>query len=443
MNYSVRKTIPVAMSLVIAAAVPFCAYAASETPADAFRSMGSDVTSADIPDMSGDLFAETPSDAGAGTSVEMPGLDMAASDNALPDAGNLNAGAEDLQPDGEKKDTTTSSSGTSTPESLKTDNPFASLGDSVVGNLSFDADGYLSQLMGDSYGGLNSSLFNMEMPDVSFESLNSQFAQMKASMDLKTSGISMELPEFKLNTVSASNAKDLFGQTYGGLTSGMGVKNYSIPSSFNADAFLQQGFTAQDNAKKAYEGLPSFKNANSYIGGASDIVKEATSQLSTKSAFDRADDIKKKANANKSLISGSMDYYTLDPGSEVDTWVNGKKKDIQDAQDTDYNAALAEYERKKAEALKPDEDDGKKGGNPKTPSGGKTPSFIDTEDDILPDGMSGWNTSGGGTPSVSDIEDDILPGGTSGLGSSGSQSQSFIDLEDGILPPSGKKKGKK
>ena len=367
MNHTTRKTVAVTAGLVMAVCTVF-SVPATEMPAvtdmqaDAFQSMGSGVTSADIPDMSGNLFSEMPSDTTAlpdASSVEMPDMSASSGDMSLPAAGSMTAGQENTAVADEKKKeaSPTDAGGTaSLSGSTQMNNPFSGLADSVVGNLSFDADGYLSQLMGDSYGGLNSSLFNMEMPDVSFSDLNTQFAQMKASMDLKTSTISMELPEFSLNTTSATNAKELFGQTYGDLTKGMGVKNYSIPSSFNADAFLQKGFAAQASTKKAFEGTASFKNANSYIGGASDIVKEATGKLSTKSAFDRIGEITGKANGNKSKLDSVLPDATFG-NTGVGKWVNGKKSTIKKKNNSAYEAALAQYEKDKAAAFAPKEED--------------------------------------------------------------------------------------
>ena len=351
MSYSVRKTAVLTAGLVMAVFAGFHATAAempsvTDMQTDAFQGTGSGVASADIPDMSGNLFDEMPSGTDA-ASVEMPDISATADNVSIPDAGGVNSAQQDMPVTETKKNNSAPAGGTGTTTSAgstQMNNPFSGLADSVVGNLSFDADGYLSQLMGDSYGGINSSLFNMEMPDVSFADLNSQFAQMKATMDLKTSSISMELPSLSLNATSASSAKEAFGQEYGGIANGTG--GYSIPSGFDANAFLQQGFSAQADMKKAFEGSVSFNSVNSYVGGASDIVKEATGKLDSGSAFDKIGDLQTKINNNKSLVDNAVPNQEL-AGSDVNKWVNGKKNSLKRRNNSAYQTALDNYNSKK------------------------------------------------------------------------------------------------
>ena len=362
MNYTGRKTVAVTAGLVMTVFTAFSAFA-TEMPAmpdmqtDAFQGTGQGATSTDVPDMSGNLFGEASSGAVSmpdTSSVEMPDLSASAGEMSLPDSGQNGMTATDEKKSGDSPTTTGTTTGTGTgmgtaslSGSAQANNPFSGLADSVVGNLSFDADGYLSQLMGDSYAGLNSSLFNMEMPNVSFSDLNTQFAQMKATMDLKTSSISMELPSYSLNSLtSASNAKDALGQSFGNITNGGGSGNYSIPSGFDANAFLQQGFSAQADMKSVFCDSSFFKDVNTYLGGASDIVKEATGKLDSGSAFDKIGNLQKKINNNKSLVDNAVPNQEL-AGSGVDKWVNGKKASLRRKNNGAYQAALNEYNSKK------------------------------------------------------------------------------------------------
>ena len=372
MVYSSRKTATVIAVIAIASATVFSAHAESGMDAG-FQSQGAEGFGAGFPDMSsGGSALEMPSDFGSnmspGSSVEMPQMGNDAGDMSMSGMGDLSLGEEngDTPSENKKEEGLNQNGGLDgSSNEKKENNPFSSLAGSVVENLSFDADGYLSQIMGDAYKGIDSSLYNMEMPNVSFQDLNTQFAQMKASMDLKTSTISMELPDFSLNTTSASNARDLFSQTYGNITSKAGTKKLSIPSDFDTSSFLKKGFSAQASAKNQFKKSSAFKNTNNYLGGLSSIVSDASKKLSTKSAYNQIGKIKSKISGHESTVTNSLQKYTM---TNVDKWVSGKKKKIKTSNDKDYKSSLANYEKNKASAdgSAPDNTKSKKPSNSKT-----------------------------------------------------------------------------
>ncbi len=172
------------------------------------------------------------------------------------------------------------------------------------------ADQYLTGVFGSSYTGLDSNLFGVSVPDMNFEDLNTRFADMKASLSQKGAGITTDISIPQLADDKGSNAKEVFQNSWGDLSSQLSNTEFQIPSGFDADKMLSQG--AQQREK-------TFGDLYSSSG-----YKTASGKMNVSEIFaDAADGIKAYSLDSNSTLSGRLDK------TSVSDLISGKKLSLK------------------------------------------------------------------------------------------------------------------
>lgn len=166
------------------------------------------------------------------------------------------------------------------------------------------ADQYLSSTMGNTYAGLQSNIFNADVPDMSFEDLNTSFASLKADMVEKGGSIGNNLTMPALDDSIGTNAKEIFNNKWGSISESLGAKNYKIPSGFNADAMLKAGASNTNKVFSNFKNSSGYKTANSKLE-ISKIFK-AAAKGPKKYSLDSNKTTASRLNASKSTVSGNL-----------------------------------------------------------------------------------------------------------------------------------------
>lgn len=166
------------------------------------------------------------------------------------------------------------------------------------------ADQYLSSAMGSAYSGIKSNIFNADVPDMSFEDLNTSFASLKADMMAKGVSIGSNLEMPTLDDSIGTNAKEIFNNKWGNISGSLTAKNYKIPSSFNADAMLKAGASNTNKVFSNFKNSSGYQTANSKME-VSKIFK-AAAKGPKKYSLDSNKTTASRLNASKSTVSGNL-----------------------------------------------------------------------------------------------------------------------------------------
>ena len=244
---------------------------------------------------------------------------------------------------------------TGTPSSLSTDMSKGIDMSSLTKLSNSEADDTLKSMMGSDYMGLDSPLFSGNpMPDISFDSLNVQFADLVT--DMKSTGWGDKgLVETTLQEGYASNAKDAFDQQYGDIGLKKGTSDYKIPKTAKemiSSTVLTRGKAQADSAfygssayQTALNGVSLSKKVSGNFGDDPDI----SSQMATASGnYD-------KWNLSNAAKSGNRNTSNT-------TWLNNGIKDYQGQ----YNAKAGELGLDKLQGLAGGQTNGQLAPNHKT-----------------------------------------------------------------------------
>ena len=166
------------------------------------------------------------------------------------------------------------------------------------------ADQYLSSAMGSAYSGIQSNIFNADVPDMSFEDLNTSFASLKADMMAKGGSTGNKLTMPVLDDSIGTNAKEIFNNKWGNISESLEAKNYKIPSGFNADAMLKEGASNTDKVFSKFKNSSGYKTANSKLE-VSKIFK-AAAKGPKKYSLDSNKATVSRLNASKPTVSGNL-----------------------------------------------------------------------------------------------------------------------------------------
>lgn len=202
------------------------------------------------------------------------------------------------------------------------------------------ADQYLSSAMGSAYSGIQSNIFNADVPDMSFEDLNTSFASLKADMMTKGGSVGNDLKMPILDDSIGTNAKEIFNNKWGNISESLEAKNYKIPSGFNADAMLKAGASNTDKVFSKFKSSSGYKTANSKLE-VSKIFK-AAAKGPKKYSLDSNKTTASRLNASKSTVSKNI----ASNKAALKNKYNGKAASVKSLYSGGKTSAEAAYDAK-------------------------------------------------------------------------------------------------
>lgn len=175
--------------------------------------------------------------------------------------------------------------------------------DSLSSSMSSSADAYFSQTMGSSYTGLDSSLYAVTVPDISFEDLNTDFANLQMSFNDNKKELNTEMNMPTFNNYSG-NARNAFNGTFGDLADSLTISSYKIPESFDPTSLLKQIESMKQGAYSSFQGSKAFSTVKGKLS-IGEVFAKADKGLSMPDI-----DLSKVSGAYKTAQNASSKYLS-------------------------------------------------------------------------------------------------------------------------------------
>lgn len=209
------------------------------------------------------------------------------------------------------------------------------------------ADAYFKKTLGDGYGGIDTNLSSVQMPEgISFESLNTQYANLQIDFSNNKKELSTDVTIPSFNGYSGDSTK-IFRESFGDLTDSLKIKSYSIPKSFDPNKMLSSMQSQKDSAYGSFKNSDTFKavKGNLTYGAIFNMAADGVdySTMNKKSEAFGLKDIGSLKKDMDSLFSG-IDKQNEKAFNNSKQSINNKKKNYS-GQYTNYENQDKWYKR--------------------------------------------------------------------------------------------------